>query len=317
MRDLIQYEEVPQMFKMAEHLQASGLLPSCYRRPEQVFLVIQQGRELGVPPMAAINGISVIQGKPTIGANLMAALIFKSGKGTFSVKVRTPKKSEIEFVRGGEKTVFAFTLEDAKRANLLGKDNWRKFPANMLYCRNLSNGARAVFPDVIMGLYLHEEINPDTKVTEEGEIVEQVIDLSPKAEKKEQAPAPALPPGKDKAPTAPDPEKTDNFKFLQTVKQVKGFLKDSDYYTILGKHGFEKSNDILTREDQRKVYKDMLFALSKKYSLNTTLDVLGGAGISTTEGNKKSLHEFKKPLEALNSLQYAILQKDLKSKEEK
>lgn len=178
MTDLIKMSEVPNMMSMAEKLFVSGLLPATLKKPEQVFLIIQQGIELGIPPMAAINGISVIQGKPTIGANLMAGLIMGSGKGSFAVKERTEEKSVIEFTRGKTKTPFTFTMEDAKRAGLIGKDNWNKYPANMLYCRNLSNGARAVFGDVIMGLYLTEEINPDIPVDEHGDS-KPVVDVTP------------------------------------------------------------------------------------------------------------------------------------------
>ena len=171
--------ELQVMKAVAEELAKSGLLPEVYRKqPASVFLAIQQGKELGLKPMQAINGINVIQGKPTISPALMAALIMNSGKGSYRVKQFTDKISEIVFTRDGAETPFKFTMEDAVKAGLAGKQNWRNYPKNMLHARNMSNGARMIFPDVIQGLYTVEELAPDVEMTEEGVPTEgPIIDI--------------------------------------------------------------------------------------------------------------------------------------------
>jgi hypothetical protein len=171
--------ELQIMKTMANDLSASGLLPEAYRKnPPSVFVAIQLGRELGLQPMQAITGINVIKGKPTISPVLMAALIMSSGKGTYHVKQFTDEISEIDFTRDGSTTKMTFTIEDAQKAELAHGVNWKKYPKNMLHARNMSNGARMIFPDVVQGLYTTEEIIPDVEMTEDGVPIQgQIVDL--------------------------------------------------------------------------------------------------------------------------------------------
>jgi hypothetical protein len=48
-------------------------------------------------------------------------------------------------------------MEQAKAAGLSGGDNWRKHTAAMLRARCSSALARAVYPDLMMGVYEHDE----------------------------------------------------------------------------------------------------------------------------------------------------------------
>ena len=64
----------------ADHLAQAGLLPAAYRgKPANLLLVMEQAEALGIPTMAAINGVHVIDGKPTISAGLMSALVRRAG----------------------------------------------------------------------------------------------------------------------------------------------------------------------------------------------------------------------------------------------
>ena len=64
----------------AKSLAASSLLPDAYReRPANVLLAIEYGQALGIKPIAALNGINVIKGKPTMSADLMASVVRKAG----------------------------------------------------------------------------------------------------------------------------------------------------------------------------------------------------------------------------------------------
>jgi hypothetical protein len=49
-------------------------------------------------------------------------------------------------------------MEDAKRAGLLGKDNWKNYPRRMLQMRARSWALRDCFSDVLLGMRLAEEL---------------------------------------------------------------------------------------------------------------------------------------------------------------
>lgn len=151
----------------------SGLLPQAVNTPEKAIAIALKGRELGIPPMQAFSHIHVIQGKPTISAELMLALVYKNCPGAVIDYVEnTPKRCLISAKRpGAPARQFSFTIEEAKQAGLLNKDSWRHYPAAMLRARTVSIVARAVFADAIMGCsYTPEEMGAE--VTDEGEVIE-------------------------------------------------------------------------------------------------------------------------------------------------
>lgn len=66
---------------------------------------------------------------------------------------------------------------------------------------------------------------------------------------------------------APAPQ-SNNFKMLEAFSGIKGDLKkltgyDDVYYSILGKHGYEKSVQIRTSEEGRGIHKEMKEALDE------------------------------------------------------
>jgi hypothetical protein len=134
----------------------------------QIATKILAGREMGYGPFASVQGIHVIQGKPVISANLMAAAVKRSGRYDYRVRRLDNDGCEVEFFqRNGDKMESvgksAFTKEDAKAAKLLEKDNWGKFARNMFFARALSNGIRWFCPDVFDGsaAYTPDELGID------------------------------------------------------------------------------------------------------------------------------------------------------------
>lgn len=143
----------------------------------QAIVKIMAGRELGIAPIAAMTGIHIIKGKPSLGANLQAAKIKSSGKYNYRVKQNTAAICEIEFF---ERTandwqsvgVSTFTIEDARKA---GTQNIEKYPRNMLFARAMSNGAKWFCPDAFGGIapYVPEELG--VSVDENGDVVDGAI----------------------------------------------------------------------------------------------------------------------------------------------
>lgn len=176
----------------------------------RALTIAWKGRELGVPPMQAFASITVIGGKPCIGAELMLALIYQRIPGAkVTFRETTKAVATVEMQRpGGEPQTFSFTWEDAQVAGLTGKDAWKKYPATMLRWRVISAGARAVFPDCIMGCYTPEEMGADPIDVEFSELVE----LPERKEPPKKA-APNLRPAKAPSPTGQDDR-------LVTEKQI-------------------------------------------------------------------------------------------------
>jgi len=148
----------------------SGMFPDI-KTAAQAVVKIQAGAEMGIPPFAAMSGIHIIQGKPTVGAGLMAANVKGSGKYDYRVVESTEKVCSIDFYQGKEKIGNStFTIEDAKKAQTKNLD---KFPKNMLFARAISNGVKWYTPDVFAGpVYVPEEMT--APITEDVAHVEVV-----------------------------------------------------------------------------------------------------------------------------------------------
>ena len=148
----------------------SGMFPDV-KTAAQAVVKISAGQEIGIPPFAAMSGIHIIQGKPTIGAGVMASCVKGSGKYDYRVAESTEQLCSIDFFQGKEKIGNStFTIADAKKA---GTKNLDKFPKNMLFARAMSNGVKWFTPDVFAGpVYTPEEFDVQPTVTVDAEAVE-------------------------------------------------------------------------------------------------------------------------------------------------
>lgn len=159
------------MLGQAQVLVRSGFLPKSIKTAEQALAVMQTGKELGIGPMQALRSINVIEGKPTMSAELIAGLVLARIPGAvLRVAETTDKLCVVQAARPGQPvTVFRFSWEDATRAGINSKHNWKTYPAAMLRARCLTAAARAIFPDATMGLYDPDELGAIT--TEDGKVI--------------------------------------------------------------------------------------------------------------------------------------------------
>jgi hypothetical protein len=137
------------------------------RDQAQAIVKILAGAEQGFGPIASMMGYDIVEGQPTMSANLIAAAIQKSGLFKFRVREWSVRLCKIEFFEGSESLgVSEFTIEDAARAELAGKTNWKKYPKAMLFARAMSQGARAYTPAVFNGsIYTPDELQEEWEVT--------------------------------------------------------------------------------------------------------------------------------------------------------
>jgi hypothetical protein len=166
----IQKSTTTEIMSIGKAFAESGMFPDT-KSAAQAIVKIQAGQEIGIPPFAAMSGIHIIQGKPTIGAGIMASIVKGSGKYDYRVVESTDKVCSIDFYQGKEKIGNStFTIEDAKKALTKNLD---KFPKNMLFARAMSNGVKWYTPDVFSGpVYVPEEMTAPITEDAKAEVVE-------------------------------------------------------------------------------------------------------------------------------------------------
>lgn len=191
--------EIVKMEEKNDFLQSlidSKKLPSHVKNVADAFTIAQMGKELGFGTMQSFHYIIPIQGKLSLSAKAIGALLRKGGvefvttedgvyvyeDGTTSVYKKPDAKildirTTIEFYRGDKTEICSFSWKEASDMGLTGKDNWKKMAKFMLWARCLSKGANRIGADHLLGLYCVEELydhtdNVDAVRNEEGEIIE-------------------------------------------------------------------------------------------------------------------------------------------------
>jgi hypothetical protein len=165
---VVQQLPISELMNLAKAFAESGMFADT-KSAAQAIVKIQAGQEIGIPPFASMTGIHIIQGKPTIGAGLIASRLKGSGKYDYRVVEASEKVCSIDFFQGNTKIGNStFTIEDARKALTKNID---KFPKNMLFARAISNGVKWYCPDIFSGpVYVPEEMQVVT--TEEATHIE-------------------------------------------------------------------------------------------------------------------------------------------------
>ena len=149
----------------AKLLADSSILPESYRqKPSNLLWAMELADALDVSLAQAITGITVIQGKPTMSAEMMRALVLRAGH-RFTVTEMTDKAVTVTVARKewpDDVQQFTFSMADAQHAGLAKSATYQKHPKAMLLARATSMACRAVFPDVVSGMgYVPEELSHD------------------------------------------------------------------------------------------------------------------------------------------------------------
>ena len=147
---------------------AGSILPEAYRgKPANVLIAVGLGSSMGLSPAESLYRISVIKGKPTAGAELIAANVRKAGH---KLRVVTEPGSVTATVLRSDDPDFPFSvtrdLAWAQRMGLAQNDNYKKQPETMLQWRAISAVARLACPEALYGVqYTPDEAEQVTEVT--------------------------------------------------------------------------------------------------------------------------------------------------------
>jgi hypothetical protein len=170
------------LYRFATAVSKSGLAPKGIETPEAIFVALEMGLEVGLPMMAALQNIAVINGRPAIWGDAQLAVVRSTGELAlfeewYEEKGKRLTRNPMAFSdetaavcrvqrQGYEPAETAFSVADAKRANLWGKAGpWTQYPARMLKHRARSFALRDQFGDALRGLRTVEEVQDDPVAT--------------------------------------------------------------------------------------------------------------------------------------------------------
>lgn len=158
-----------EQYRLAKILVASGMLPKDIKTEAQAFTAMQLGAEIGLSPMVSCQSIAVINGRPSVWGDVALGLVQASGF-LEDIKEEMIKDKDGRFLgyrcyakRKDRPSPVEqeWTLEDAKKAKLIPNhpdSPWSKYEKRMCQMRARGFTLRDLFPDVLKGLVLPEEM---------------------------------------------------------------------------------------------------------------------------------------------------------------
>lgn len=137
--------------KRLQIILGTGLVPDHIKTPAQAMTAIELGHSLGMSPLESLRSIQVVKGNPVLKAGALGSLIKKRfGPDAFQVVQCDEEACRIDVRQldsdGKVSTLrVEFTQADAKKAGLWGKNQWAKYPVDMLYARAIARVQKRCF----------------------------------------------------------------------------------------------------------------------------------------------------------------------------
>ncbi len=155
----------PQTFDQAltvsQYLADSDMVPKDFKgKPGNCLIAMQWGAELGLKPLQALQNLAIINGRPALWGDAVIAIVRSSTLSEFIIETDDGHAATCRVKRRGEpEQTRSFSTDDAKAAGLLGKQGpWSQYPKRMRQMRARAFALRDVFPDVLRGMPVAEEL---------------------------------------------------------------------------------------------------------------------------------------------------------------
>ena len=205
--------------KVAGHLANTNFVPEPLRgRPEDIAAAMMKGLELGIDPLDALANMFVVKGRVGFSAEFMRRRVIEAGH-EIQFDEQTDERCKVRGRRKGsqEWTTVVFTKQQATTG---GVQNMQKWAADMLVARATSRLCRRVFPDVMSGAQIIEDVIdgvvvdlPSDEPSQPTQGSRAVLQRKPRARKAAE-PAPTPPPA-----AAPGPNDLDAFPAAEPPRQ--------------------------------------------------------------------------------------------------
>lgn len=172
-----------QAMKFSHMLAESDLVPKDFKgKPGNCLIAMQWGSELGLKPLQALSNIAVVNGRAALWGDAVIALVRSSPLCEYVQESDDGHTATCRAKRRGEpEQVVTFSMDDAKQAGLAGKQGpWTQYPKRMRQMRARAFALRDVFPDVLRGMPVAEEVM-DTPTERHMGPVERIEPAAPPA----------------------------------------------------------------------------------------------------------------------------------------
>jgi hypothetical protein len=140
---------------MASAMAKSGLFGM--KTPDQALALMLVAQAEGQHPATIAQDYDIIQGRAARKTHsVLARFQAAGGKIEWQGLSDTEAVAVFSHPQGGSLRMI-WTIDQARKAGLTGKDNWKNYPRAMLRARVIAEGVRAVYPAAIGGLLVSEE----------------------------------------------------------------------------------------------------------------------------------------------------------------
>jgi hypothetical protein len=160
----VELRDVDAMFRFARCYLQSGLAPTSFKNEQQLVICWAKAAELGLSPLQAVEGMTIINNRVGIMGDLALAMVEASGLleqkrveysgegDSLECKVTLQRK-------GREPQTYSFSVREARAAGIYERSaTWKSYPRRMVYYRALGFGLRDEFSDVLKGTKTVEEL---------------------------------------------------------------------------------------------------------------------------------------------------------------
>ena len=225
-------QDIDQAWRMAQLICRSNLAPKDMKTEEQIVTAIFHGLEVGLPPMQAVQSIAVVNGRPIVWGDAAKALVLASGLAASISETIEGEGDQMVAIcrvaRRGDPEVHEqrFSMADAKKAGLAGKDIWQKYPRRMLQMRARAFALRDKFPDVLKGLAVGEEVDDYVEPVREVHATTTAADLALPPAQPKQTTAAALTQAPQQQPKAPVEQPAEQTPAAQTEQPAAAQAAD-------------------------------------------------------------------------------------------
>ena len=158
----LHFSDMESMWRFCAAVVNSGIFKDI-NTPEIALIRLQAGLELGLTPIWSLTNIMVTNGRPSVWGDALLGLVLRHQDCEDVIETFEGEGENLVAVceihrRGRQPVKRTFSVSDAKRAGLHGRNVHNSYPSRMLQMRARSWACRDAFADALRGLTVIEEI---------------------------------------------------------------------------------------------------------------------------------------------------------------